>query len=1750
MIEHGRAQELAAIGLDFELDPGERAVLDRHLADCEACRAVAVDLGAIQNAIAELPTEDAPARLRRQILDPAGERARRSQASRWTLPRIPRLQAFGIAAAAAVVAIAIVASQLPWQAGPTPSVAIADPTSTPSGESPTPGATAGPSATERPPILAYTPRAELTPVSGAGPVVAPDAEFRLVSVDGSPAVDLAARLSVKPALELAVEPEPDGTAVRIRPATQMQPGTVYRFTLAGADGRPQDSWAFQTEQAVRVVATTPDDTETDVPLDTGIEITFDQDGVVDPASHVTIQPLTPGRFEWRDRTLAFVPQRLKAATVYTVTVTRGVRVEGSDEVLAEDFRFRFETAAQPGRVTTTFGFPDDVLEAPTAGRATLPIWAFRDDDTLPSATAMEVYRFADRAAAIDGFRQLRRSSRWARWSIADAVPTAGLRRVMSFRAALQRGGESLWFRLPDTLAAGWYLVQQPSRTRPTQVILQVTDVAGYLSVSDGRTLVWANDLADGRPLSGATVTTEGSDLGRTDADGLLLADTPAPLRADGQPGCAESACDRVVIVRSPDGRSMFMPADNPYGMGVGHDGSSANAQSHWLVYHTDRLVYRRTDTVNVWGMVRDRASGAVPETVDVALVVGFSDPTPPPIASLRLRPSPTGAFTGSLPIANLPEGSYDLILRAGADVIGSTSVQVARILKPAYKLDLETGRRVYIEGDRIRVTSHATFYEGTPVPGVRLRIDGRVQRNVTTDRTGTATFRTVAHADRDIDGSAWDYQSVGVNPARAEEGDIAGSTQAFLVFPSSRTIRGEATIASGRVRLQGTVHLVDRDRLETEIAGGLSPWDLDPRGKPVTGATVAISFNEEIPSRVQAGTEYDWIEKKVVPIYEYEVRTQEVRTMRVRTSANGSFSASIPDPGRRHDFQIRMTVGDPDGHPARTFAYASAGRASTDTVDYASLAPTSSAVARPDGYAIGDRIDLTVTENRRARGGRYLFELAQRGLREATVQGSPRLVTTFERWAVPNVVIAAVHFTGTRYILSDEYYASFRATDREVDVTLTPDRARYSPRDPVELDVRTRDHDGAPVAASVILQAVDAKLFDIGAAADADPLPELYGSLASGVRTRFASHRLRQRPGEGGDTAGGGGDERIHFRDALLFEVVETGADGRARASFRLSDDLTSWRVSGAAITDDLGAGIRSIEIPVGLPFFVDASIAPEYLVGDRPSIQVRAYGQGLAPGADVRLTVTSDSLGLTAQTIRTKAFETVTVPMPKLSSGLHSVTITASAGSGTAVMRDQLTRSFNVIASRLERARTTYTDGIGPRPVAGGAGLTSLVISDSSAGRYLPLLLDVAGNDGARLERALGAAMASSLLTRRYGAAGGAWRPADLDGDRYQAADGGIAPLPHSSSDLTLTSLVAIVSPEAFRTADLRAYLGSVRGDPKATRERRMYALAGLAGVGAPVLPQIRVAAADRGLTVRERLMIGLGAAALGDAATARTIATELWAAAGEERADQAHLRVGDTAADSTDATARMALLTAAIGDGHAPALWTYVEANPSTDVPYDLLAVAYVERLIDRLPVEPASFAYVIDGKRTVVELGMGESFQLTLTTAQRANLLLETIEGAIGITTTWAEPVTASSFERDADITIRRSRTPAAMVGTADLVRVDLTVRFGPKAPTGCHQVTEQVPSGLIPLNPMTPLPDDEASVGDPRFATPYAVDGQRVSFCAEPTKKLRTVRLRYYARVITPGTYLWEPAVVESRTSADRAALTARATVRIR
>jgi hypothetical protein len=1766
VIDHDRALELAAAAIDFGLSPADDAELTEHLANCADCRSTVVALTGDAAALASLDHEDAPADLRDRVLAAvplAPEEAAPLASQPGRVIRFPkRYQRPALLAAAAAVALAVVGLTLPWRtASPAglPGIGAVDPSGRPvatasPGTSPSP---AGPSSAPGDDLVTnHQQLAHLTADDESGGVVEPGSSFHLAALGSRSATELADLLIVQPRIELSTTVEADGR-VRITPAEPLTPGVVYRFAIAEPGGEVLDAWAFQARQPLRVVSTLPDNNSTEVPIDTGIEVTFDQDGVVGAAEHVTIEPKIKGRFEQHGRVLTFVPERLAPATIYTVTVTPGVSVEATGEVLETTTRFRFETTG-PDRAEpdSFFYFSNDLFESATADRPVVGLWwyANTDEQQAPDRVRLEVYRFADQQSAIDAFHSLRDVPRWSRFHRTQTIPTTGLQHVAGVDATLRDDDGTLWTTLPESLPAGWYLVEHPSDKEPAQTLVQVTDLSAYLMVSETRSLIWANDLVTGRAVGGASVTVDGAPIGQTGADGLLVADTPQPLRPGDDADCA-SRCTPMVTVTS-GAASAFLPGTgsaSPEGAGggayddyyfYGDDGDTR----HWLVFDTDRTLYRRNDTVNAWGIVRDRDSGAVPEAVTLRLVPaddGREIPVATTAATLRL----TGAFTGSLGWRDLPEGTYRLQLVVGDEVLTSRYLTVDRILKPAYRIEVTTGRRVYIDGDRIRVTASAAFYEGTPVPGVPLALQGQVDRNITTDSAGTAVIRTTARWDIDDTRDGPRVRSIEVWPRRAEEGEIRGASREFVVYPSSWIVTGDALLRGGRVQVSGTANELARDRLEREIGAGRSPYELDGRGAGLARRAVSARVIEEIPIRTQIGTSYDFIEKRVVPRYEYDQRDRLVGSLRLRTDAQGRFSGSIAAPDPRHSYRVELSIADPDGLRSTSTVWASQALDAepADSAPYLGRTGLDDPDVDPP-LRVGERLRLTMYEPGTVgvRDDAHLYITAQSGVRDAVVARSDRIDTRFPAWGPPNVTYMAVRFTGRGYVEAAAYTASFDTRTREMTVRLSTDKARYAPGERVRLSVRTLGRDGRPIAASVVLRAVDEKLFTIGGAETDDPLGQLYRHLPSGVLATYATHRGPTPRPEGGDTTGGGEDGEDN--DTILFRAVDTDRNGRGSVTFELPADLTSWRVSASGFGAGLEAGRSSIQVPVGSPFFVDAAIAPEYLVTDRPSVQIRGFGSALGADSRVRFTVDAKSLGLHRTGLSARAFQAVTVRLPKLTQGTHRITITARTGNGASARRHTLSRSFDVVASRLTRTTTSYREVTGPIAAPGGGALTELTVSDAGIGPALASLLDLAASGSSRVESAVAADVASEILAQRSDEDPAAVTA--FDGSIYQHGDGGIAILPYAAGDLEVSAMLALTAPERFSGVSLRHFLNGVLDDRAETRERRNLALAGLAGLGDPVLPRIRTALADDALTVRERAILAIGAARLGDLTTARAASATLAQRHGQAMGAEARLQVGEDNLDSTTATALMAVLLAAADDPLAGRYWAYVEANPTALATFDLHELAVARWTVDDPTLTAATFAYRVAGDRHVVELAPGEVFSIRLTKAQRAAFTIEPIDGRIGVTAVWREAVRIADIEREPDVSITRSVQPRGTIAAGDLVVVDLTVRFGRRAPSGCHRVVDLVPSGLTPVGLLRGWVDPETDEPATGRVYPDSQVAQRVIFCAEATPKVRTQRLRYVARVITVGTYRWEPAMVESRTDPDRAALVPRTNVDIR
>ena len=722
---------------------------------------------------------------------------------------------------------------------------------------------------------------------------------------------------------------------------------------------------------------------------------------------------------------------------------------------------------------------------------------------------------------------------------------------------------------------------------------------------------------------------------------------------------------------------------------------------------------------------------------------------------------------------------------------------------------------------------------------------------------------------------------------------------------------------------------------------------------------------EVLALRRKTGTDYDLITKRTEPSYSYSERRTTVASDTVRTAADGTFQVQFTvEGGNRRTYEVIASYTDEGGRGIRavTNADPDAPLLQGDAPFLAVPGHQSEEVL----YSVGDTVDVVL------RGGhpdaakdRYLFSVSQRGLGFAAVQSGPRFSSTFREASVPSKHIEGVRWAHGMYEVAYGYDAQFDYEDRRLDVALTTDAARYEPGGKVTVTVRTTDG-GKPVPASVIVRAIDEKLYAIDAAYAIDPLYDLYQQVTDGVIAVAWSH---SSPtvfyGEGGDTTGGGGDEagRFDFRDWLLFQVIETGTDGRATVSFDLSDDLTSWRVSATAADKSYRAGTGSTRVPVGLPFFAEATVAPEYLLADKPILRLRGFGSALKSGDRVTFEVTSATLGLAPTTKTAAAFKTAEVTLPTLSLGDHDIRIVAWSGSGASRREDVLTRRIHVVESRSVQSRTTSSlVGDGYTVPGSPGGLTTLTLSDAGRGRVLPLLMGSQMTSTARGDDALAASVARRVLQTSFGQ-GEDDHLSALDLSVFQNPGGGIALFPYASEDLELTALGAVAQDPQLDPARLTGYFADIWADPETSRARRIVVLTGQAALGQPVLDEIRNAAAEPTLEAPERAWLALAALAAGDQALATQLERDLLKDHGERLGPWVRVSLDDLETGLAT-TAIVNIVAAGVGDPLAADLDAYLAANPSKETLLSLQRVIAARYWAERTPGTPGAVSLTVDG------------------------------------------------------------------------------------------------------------------------------------------------------------------------------------------
>jgi len=172
------------------------------------------------------------------------------------------------------------------------------------------------------------------------------------------------------------------------------------------------------------------------------------------------------------------------------------------------------------------------------------------------------------------------------------------------------------------------------------------------------------------------------------------------------------------------------------------------------------------------------------------------------------------------------------------------------------------------------------------------------------------------------------------------------------------------------------------------------------------------------------------------------------------------------------------------------------------------------------------------------------------------------------------------------------------------------------------------------------------------------------------------------------------------------------------------------------------------------------------------------------------------------------------------------------------------------------------------------------------------------------------------------------------------------------------------------------------------------------------------------------------------------------------------------------------------------------------------------------------------VLEGKTEKVTLDPGKTFSLLVAPEKLAGLKFKNIRGKVGITAVYPKSFDASAASSLDGVKISRSYQSSegkakTSFKAGDLIKVSISYEFGKTAPDGPYLLTDLLPAGLK----MVEMPFYRGA-GDKYTQYPILIDGQKVMFVVYEKKNWT---LNYYARIVNPGEFKAEPAIIQHMTS---------------
>ncbi len=1465
-------------------------------------------------------------------------------------------------------------------------------------------------------------------------VISVDSSFIVETSGDTDAETLAQYLTVTPAVATSVT-KLSSKSFKVTPASgTLAPGQIYKFTI-GDPENPSASYAFQTESKLAVSSMFPGDRTFNVPVNTGIEVTFSETVVLDANTPpFTVSPSVKGTYSvYPDgKTVLFLPSsNLKYDTVYTVTVDGGVKgtsgktFEGKKTAVFKTYSKKYESSR--GSSHSEYLFIGDAREKEylfsPGESAKIGFHVYTNLDKTPNA-ACDLYAFksAQQAASVLADYEKKPAD-----SGTSAFDFSKLKKIGTFSAKSEDGRYSSFFSVNfgKKLAPGTYVAKitasiskgfGKSLTDAITVIIQVTDLRVYTVSSDGRTYVWVNSR-DGGPVEDADVTA--SLLNRFDGFYSEEAGESVKAKTDrsGIASFDSTECDSAIILVEKDGKTAVVCA-------TVQPEDTCDYYMHYM--YTDRNVYFSDDTVNFSGYIRHSFGESVPERL--YLMTGLSSLKTP------VEVDENGFFSGSISFSNCSSGFYALVLYdENEQFIAGQYFVITEDQKPQYTAKITFDKLFYRRGETITATVTATFFDGTPAEGLEfecwMRYFNPDNEIVKTDSNGEAKI-TFTPRNSDV------YNSKGTDPLRFKcqaeltnfEAQRLGISKTVLCFHSDYIVDKGSNERESYISLnkRDTSNLKKEDDLSREV------FPENTVGEPLSSETVSYILVKCVIEKTEE-TRYDSYKKRNVKYYSYKT-VEKVADSGTKQFSNGIVEFPLLEvSGFEGYYYYRVTFRDDTSNQTYTYTLnGTAGETDLSDVLYRTDVRSLNILMNADSYSLNDTVEAKTADP--LGKDNVLFVVLANGIKELKYASNISFKYTSD-------MIAGGKLYAVKYDPVSDYYTTvsfslvFNTAKAALKPEVTPSSDTYKPGEKAVVNIKVPGVSGGLAVVSVVDEAcfalgnqvINVSSFfesslreNIYENSDCDqeqtPLITLDGrfSPAFTYAAGFNSYgdRMEYKQVESGGLLSSSsycdmpaiGDRdgsairntyiRQYFADNPVFSFVELDEEGCGTLAFTVPDNITSWRISVIAFD---GIGKEPGELKIGSsvsdiictqPFFINLGVCEQYVVGDTVSLSARSYGPQ-AKGTVNYTAVLSDTLGneigRTSGSADSKDRCWLKFNLDK--PGRYRVTVYGECGTD----RDALTADFDLVTTAVavnisKTVTVSELKNINPVYYPVRLVFTNRTESYSLYERIIGILSCNRGSGRTDEYAALYAAAGAKGILYGENSAEEQQNLMGLITKNFDSTEGNFRTFPYSEPDPKLTaSILALGLP--LDTHTLRHIESlckkAVASKDQVSPEVLIANIVSLAALGEPVLDTLYSVASRAGnYSAEAKLWLALGFALCGDYPAAYEVYSMVRAEIGSENSDYGTLSFAGPDFETTVNLTCLALMNAsriARDDGAKLATWL---SENRTDAVSDRIALAsYLKYFLPAETGEPLNFTYSIGETTEEIVLDSGRGFMLTL-------------------------------------------------------------------------------------------------------------------------------------------------------------------------